>query len=1224
MECVNAPILFKSQFSSRSTPNYFFPNRSRRNPLRNYGIYPGFFLKIPFSTSSSFSNGQNFRISAHFGGHSKRRNSLRKKLKEEQKVSPDTDSIDSGSNYQQFPVYLPDEIQLSGNLEENNSSSDLEKSKLSTDSVLWSKFENWVDQYKKDAEFWGIGSGPVFTVFQDVDGNVEKVSVNEDEIFRRSGNEPSFLKQEGSMDVSSKISYAKRLAGYIEKGECKVPKNSSITKIVVSGQEFGFVSGLRSAILQPHMLSKIPRMGFAIICSFFVFWLVREIFIVKNNAVELTRGEKEMLRRKMKLRMEKEKLGTGSVELLPNVPKPVMGSTVRPLLDKQELMKNISKAKASGEELRLPRSSSSLDDEGRNFNDKIQEIKEMARHARELEQKSKEVPENVLEEVSDEIEDLEIHKELHVSNFHDVSNRNSVKPITINANREASSVDVPLAVDIGSSLEQAFIDASENRDSQVSALASTIRGSGNGMKIQSDPNRRKSGTSHLMDTKEENQSCDNPTGKPLYVDDPVTVDVGSLLEGSVHASENGDSQGPPASIVEGSEHGLKSQQDLNRRDSITLQLMDTKDEVKSSDASYDETYNSKRSSAKMKPKIILTVKEAREYLSQKHVRGDLDKEPKVRSLRLDAEALEPSTDKEVHFKDSQMQDKENLLYESSIFDKTLKARPAMNPNGNSALKKMGKNGDVLQSNPSNTDEPNEWEGKYEKGDFERPRTSEEYSDVDCNREAAPVITKESWMEKNFQDFEPIVKKIGEGFRENYVVAKEKVQELNLVSEINLPSYDEDDSELEWMKDDGLREIVFQVRENELMGRDPFHMMDAADKQAFFKGLEKKVEKESGKLLNLHEYIHSRIDNLDYGADGISVYDTPEKVIPRWKGPAVDKAPAFLNNAVNRQKNENSGVSSPMNPNLEDTIQKSADTSDRDYISRKSVQTGGSKNPKTVIESSDGSSRAGKKSGKEYWQHTKKWSREFLQLYNEETDPEVKSIMRNMGKDLNRWITDKEIQETADLMTKIPKRKRRYIEKKIEKLKREMEMFGPQAVVSKYREYAEEEEDYLWWLDLPFVLCIELYTNEDGDKKSGFYSLEMAEDLKLDPKQYHVIAFEDPGDSKSFCYIIQAHMEMLGRGSAFVVARPPKDTFREAKANGFSVTVVRKGELPLNVDQTLEEVEEQISEIGSKVYHDKIMRERSVDMGSLMKGVFGSGKPSKSGRSKWTVKKLPAS
>lgn len=56
---------------------------------------------------------------------------------------------------------------------------------------------------------------------------------------------------------------------------------------------------------------------------------------------------------------------------------------------------------------------------------------------------------------------------------------------------------------------------------------------------------------------------------------------------------------------------------------------------------------------------------------------------------------------------------------------------------------------------------------------------------------------------------------------------------------------------------------------------------------------------------------------------------------------------------------------------------------------------------------------------------------------------------------------------------------------------------------------------------------------------GFYSLEMAADLELDPKQYHVIAFEDAGDCKNLCYIIQAQMEILGNGNAFVVARPPK-------------------------------------------------------------------------------------
>lgn len=129
-----------------------------------------------------------------------------------------------------------------------------------------------------------------------------------------------------------------------------------------------------------------------------------------------------------------------------------------------------------------------------------------------------------------------------------------------------------------------------------------------------------------------------------------------------------------------------------------------------------------------------------------------------------------------------------------------------------------------------------------------------------------------------------------------------------------------------------------------------------------------------------------------------------------------------------------------------------------------------KDSMTIIESSDGSIRLGKKPGKEFWQHTKKWSQGFLESYNAETDPEVKSVMKDIGKDLDRWITEKEVQEAADLMDKLPEKNKKFMEKKLNKLKREMEMFGPQAVVSKYREYAEEkEEDYLWWLDLRHVL-----------------------------------------------------------------------------------------------------------------------------------------------------------
>lgn len=197
-------------------------------------------------------------------------------------------------------------------------------------------------------------------------------------------------------------------------------------------------------------------------------------------------------------------------------------------------------------------------------------------------------------------------------------------------------------------------------------------------------------------------------------------------------------------------------------------------------------------------------------------------------------------------------------------------------------------------------------------------------------------------------------------------------------------------------------------------------------------------------------------------------------MPRWKGPPLSEDPEFLNNfARGRQETLKSKMASEDMEDLQisDKTQSHAlSPSSPIHNLRKTSSDGASISPRTIIESSDGSSRSGKKLGKEHWEHTKKWSREFLELYNAETDPEVKSIMRDMGKDLDKWITEKEVQDVADLMTRIPKRKRRFIEKKMDKLKREIETFGHQAVVSKYKEYLDEnEDDYLWWLDLRFVL-----------------------------------------------------------------------------------------------------------------------------------------------------------
>lgn len=86
---------------------------------------------------------------------------------------------------------------------------------------------------------------------------------------------------------------------------------------------------------------------------------------------------------------------------------------------------------------------------------------------------------------------------------------------------------------------------------------------------------------------------------------------------------------------------------------------------------------------------------------------------------------------------------------------------------------------------------------------------------------------------------------------------------------------------------------------------------------------------------------------------------------------------------------------------------------------------------------------------------------------------------------------------------------------------------------------------------------------------GFYSLEMAADLELDPKPYHVIAFEEAGDCRNLCYIIQSKMEILGNGNAFIVARPPKVIYEFMMLHCFSQIIFyswngKKNSLPFTL------------------------------------------------------------
>ena len=107
------------------------------------------------------------------------------------------------------------------------------------------------------------------------------------------------------------------------------------------------------------------------LCGFVVVWAVKKLFTTGNRKVEFTSLEKEMMRRKFKSRMGKEEVEEVSVEVVQPSPELPMVSTERPKLDQQELMSSI---------LRMKDDLASKD-----FDGKIQEIREMARRAREIE-----------------------------------------------------------------------------------------------------------------------------------------------------------------------------------------------------------------------------------------------------------------------------------------------------------------------------------------------------------------------------------------------------------------------------------------------------------------------------------------------------------------------------------------------------------------------------------------------------------------------------------------------------------------------------------------------------------------------------------------------------------------------------------------------------------------------------------------------------------------------
>lgn len=764
---------------------------------------------------------------------------------------------------------------------ELESESKSKKSKILRESVLWNKLEGWVEQYKKDVEFWGIGKGPVFTVFKNSEGKIEKVVVNEDEILRRSGLDPLSYK-EGETDfvvlteVNSRISHAKTLARQIENGNHQLHGNSSVVKFVTSdgessittslvegnkpgnGLSSGFRNFIQEATSRPDVVPKLSRVGIFVVFGIFLVSAVKHMFAVGGHRQEYTSLEKEMLRRKIKARREIERNMVSSIEVIDDHTEPQNVHIKRPQLDKLELLNDIAKIRETQASAEFSGNHPlSLD-----FEHKIQEIREMARHARELEKR------DTSAEISDDEGDQPLKQ---------LSKEKEMM-------QKLSSMD-------------------ETSRKEVS------NGSG---ELTEDPN----GTKLLMPS-----ALDSKDGLPVDLTSPQNGWTGMGKVASMEVTS--DAEYHTGDVVD---------------KTSVFHSFDAVEETKQSSTTNNNICKPSEVSATKRFRIIQSVEEAREYLSKKHDKEEATIEHEARAIEEADEVLnKPSDDKSVaktslRFDSNKMLDSftptgtEDFIHATEELSPE-KAEYYRPPNRNPKTKSQGKEQEVAVGVSSSTEAESSlslfpenlgtnaemgqqqngncksspllvpletsnlssspsisWEDSALKKKQSSPpkETAQGINETGGIELKVPVISsdkkncsnvedlalpenQQNWIEKNFHEVEPIVKKIGAGYRDNFMVAKEKTnQDTSLKVDMKKLIPDQDGSEFDWMKDEKLKEIVFKVRDNELAGRDPFHLMHDEEKLAFFTGLEKKVEQENAKLLNLHEWIHSNIENLDYG------------------------------------------------------------------------------------------------------------------------------------------------------------------------------------------------------------------------------------------------------------------------------------------------------------------------------------------------------------------------
>ncbi|XP_048421221.1 uncharacterized protein LOC125468807 [Pyrus x bretschneideri] len=210
----------------------------------------------------------------------------------------------------------------------------------------------------------------------------------------------------------------------------------------------------------------------------------------------------------------------------------------------------------------------------------------------------------------------------------------------------------------------------------------------------------------------------------------------------------------------------------------------------------------------VKPTVIRSVKEAREYLSKQDDKTKLNGEPRFEPVpRSDVLGRLQSA------KDFGNIGSQGVFVVNNDLASVVPNETSDPPSTENAFEDYDLKDDKFEGIKS--DKPDETKKRHFMDNDQKQQVSLDHESSNSDSMIEPSVKYEKWMEENFNEFEPIAKKIGVGFRDNCMVSRGKADQESIMSSDmrQLGSNEEDDSELEWMKDESF--IFWKLLSNTL-------------------------------------------------------------------------------------------------------------------------------------------------------------------------------------------------------------------------------------------------------------------------------------------------------------------------------------------------------------------------------------------------------------------------